>query len=119
MKRAMVYLIAISAVFTVLLSGCGETGTKVPPATAAPTAQPQETLLPESMLPDESDGIVTDKDGIITESDNPGTSGEDDGLNGDTGANGSIVGSGLTDGTAGTSNSGTNGLAKGKATGAR
>ena len=113
MKRAMVYLIAISAVFTMLFSGCGETNTKVPPATATPTTQPQETLLPESMMPDESDGIVTDTDGIITDDDNPGTAEEGNGVDG------KIVGSGLTDGTAGTSNSGTNGLAKGKATGAR
>ena len=121
MKRAMVYLIAISAVFTMLLSGCGETNTKVPPATATPTTQPQETLLPESMMPDESDGIVTDTDGIITEDDNPGTAEEGNGMDGDAvgSADGKIGGSGMTTGTAGTSSSGKNGLAKGKTTGAR
>ena len=52
MKRAMVYLIALSALVTALLSGCGEMGTKTPTATAAPTTQPQESMLPESMMPD-------------------------------------------------------------------
>ena len=53
MKRAMVYLIAISTLVSALLSGCGEMGTKAPAAAPAPSA----TVRPqESMLPDESDG---------------------------------------------------------------
>ena len=69
MKRAMVYLIAISTLLTALLSGCGEMKR---PGTADPTPAPKETVSPADMMPDESDGIVNDTDGIITEDDNGG-----------------------------------------------
>ena len=77
MKRAMVYLIAISALLTALLSGCGEQRTNQ--QTTPPTAAPETTILPETMMPDESDGVVGDTDGIITEDDNGGSLSESDG----------------------------------------
>ena len=38
--------------------------------TAAPSATPQATVLPENMMPDPEDGEVNDRDGIITDDDN-------------------------------------------------
>ena len=74
MKRAMVYLIVLSALVTSLLSGCGESGTNSSGAASgtAPAA-PETTLLPKNMMPDESDGVVNDTDGMITEGDNGGS----------------------------------------------
>ena len=114
MKRAMVYLIAISALVSALLSGCGEMGTKAPATTPAPSAtvKPQETMLPETMLPDESDGIVKDTDGIIEDSDTGTGTTADSGAAGTTAsagsaaaksgtANGSLTGTGIVRRTSG------------------
>ncbi|MBE6998458.1 MAG: hypothetical protein E7427_09875 [Ruminococcaceae bacterium] len=69
MKKAMVYILALTLAFTALLAGCGETrGTGSD--TAAPSATPQATVLPENMMPDPEDGEVNDRDGIITDDDN-------------------------------------------------
>jgi len=74
MKRVMVYLVALSVLLTAMLSGCGENLTRQPAKTTpTPTVRPQESMVPETMLPDESDGIVTDTDGIITDEDNAAT----------------------------------------------
>jgi len=70
MKRAMVYLIALSALLTALLTGCGEGRMNQPGTT--PTSAPETTILPEQNMPDETDGIVGDTDGIITKDDNGG-----------------------------------------------
>ncbi len=63
MKSAMVYVLALSILFSALLSGCGEMrGTKG--KSGVPTATPAQTLLP-----DPEDGEVRDRDGIITDED--------------------------------------------------
>ena len=72
MKRAMIYLISISALLTALLSGCGENIGKNPTATP-PATSPDVTMQPEIVEPDVSDGVVKDTDGMITEGDNGGS----------------------------------------------
>ncbi|MBE6914885.1 MAG: hypothetical protein E7472_08170 [Ruminococcaceae bacterium] len=67
MKRAMVYILAMTMVFTVMLSGCGENRTNEPATT--PTEKPEMTIVPENMMPDTEDGAVKDRDGVITGSD--------------------------------------------------
>ena len=113
MKRAMVYLIVLSALMTALLSGCGESKANpsdTVPGTVPPAA-PETTMLPENMLPDESDGVVNDTDGIITEGDNGGSLG---GVTGNGTAGGTTIGgsgstSGGTTGGQGGMGVGTNG----------
>ena len=67
MKRAMVYILAMTMVFSVMLSGCGENRTNEP--TATPTEKPEMTIVPENMMPEVQDGEVKDSDGVITGSD--------------------------------------------------
>lgn len=74
MKKAMVYVIALSLSLTALLTGCGEMrGTDG--RTSSPTATPAQTVLPETMMPDPEDGVVRDSDGIITDGDSGTTDG--------------------------------------------
>ena len=69
MKKAMVYILALTVAFSAMLTGCGEMG-----GTGSDTPAPTET--PQiSATPDPSDGIVRDEDGLITE--------EDSGVNAD------------------------------------
>ena len=68
MKKAMIYICALTLAFSALLSGCGEIS-RPDGGAAAPTATPEVTVLPESMMPDVADGEVRDRDGIITEGD--------------------------------------------------
>ena len=68
MKKAMVYICALTLAFSALLSGCGEMR-RTDGGTTQPTATPDVTVLPESMMPDVADGEVRDRDGIITEGD--------------------------------------------------
>lgn len=65
MKRAMTYILALTMVFSLMLSGCGVNRTE----TTAPTQKPETTILPETMMPDPDDGIVRDDDGVITDDD--------------------------------------------------
>ena len=65
MKKAMVYVIALSLALSVMLTGCGMDGRPT-----APTATPKQTILPETMMPDLKDGVVNDNDGIIEDRDN-------------------------------------------------
>ena len=67
MKRAMVYILAMTMVFSVMLSGCGENRTNEP--ATVPTDSPVTTVVPENMTPDTEDGVVKDRDGVITGSD--------------------------------------------------
>ena len=69
MKKAMVYIIALTLAFSALLAGCGEIQ-RTDRETTSPTATPKITSAPESMMPDPEDGVVRDEDGIITEEDN-------------------------------------------------
>jgi len=69
MKKAMVYICALTLALSALLTGCGEMRRTDGGATQ-PTATPDVTVLPESMMPDVADGEVRDRDGIITEGDN-------------------------------------------------
>ncbi len=65
MKKAMIYICALTLAFSTLLAGCGEMrDDKTPPAET-----PQATILPETMMPDPADGEVRDSDGIITDDD--------------------------------------------------
>lgn len=70
MKKAMVYILALTMVFSALLSGCGENKGGNATPTATPTATPSATVPPASMTPAPEDGIVNDEDGIITDDDN-------------------------------------------------
>ena len=68
MKKAMVYVIALTLALSAMLAGCGEKrgtdgGTNAPKETA------QQTMTPETMMPDPDDGVVRDRDGIITDGD--------------------------------------------------
>ena len=72
MKKAMVYIVALTMAFSAMLAGCGEMrGTDG--NTTAPTATPKVTASPETLMPDPADGVVEDRDGIITEKDNEKT----------------------------------------------
>ena len=95
MKKAMVYVIALTLALSALLAGCGETRRTDGEATA-PTATPQQTMVPESMMPNPEDGIVRDGDGIITDGDTGGTGGAAPTAP-NTGAN-PVTGSGTTPG---------------------
>ena len=71
MKKAMVYICALSLALSALLAGCGDMrrtdgGDPAP----TPTPAPEVTVLPEDMMPDVADGEVRDRDGFITEGDN-------------------------------------------------
>lgn len=74
MKKAMIYICALTLAFSALLAGCGETR-RTDGGAAAPTATPapEATILPETMMPDAADGEVRDRDGIITDSDSGNT----------------------------------------------
>lgn len=72
MKKAMVYLLALTLAFSTMLAGCGEMrGTDG--NTAKPTEPPQATVVPETMMPNPEDGVVRDRDGIITDRDTDGS----------------------------------------------
>ena len=75
MKKAMVYILALTMAFSTLFAGCGEMrGTDG--STTSPTPAPKITSAPEAMVPDPADGVVEDRDGIITEQDNGNTAAE-------------------------------------------
>ena len=79
MKRAMVYLLALTLAFSAMLAGCGEmrgTGTD----SVRPTETPAPTVLPETVMPDPADGEVRDRDGIITDGDSGMVNGGDTAL---------------------------------------
>ena len=68
MKKAMVYILALTVACSALLTGCGElrgTGSD----TSAPEETPQTSAGSETMTPDPKDGVVRDEDGLITEKD--------------------------------------------------
>ena len=76
MKKAMVYILALTVACSAMLTGCGElrgTGSN----TAAPTETPQTTAVPETMIPDPENGVVRDEDGLITEEDSGRATGSD------------------------------------------
>ena len=104
MKKTMVYILALSMAFSLLLVGCGENMTqkKEPAATKAPqTAAPTE-----SMLPDPEDGVVRDDDGIITDNDTGLDTGKDEIPAGSNDMIGGAAGAGSTGGV----NSGNSGM---------
>ena len=68
MKKAMVYICALSLALSALLAGCGETR-RTDGGAATPTPAPEVTVLPENMMPEVADGEVRDRDGIITDGD--------------------------------------------------
>lgn len=68
MKKAMIYICALTLAFSALLSGCGEMR-RTDGGTTQPTATPEATVLPETLMPDIADGEVRDRDGIITDGD--------------------------------------------------
>ena len=68
MKKAMIYIIALTLAFSALLAGCGEIRGRGDDKTA-PAETPEATILPETMMPDPADGEVRDRDGIITDGD--------------------------------------------------
>ena len=70
MKKTMVYILALSLALTMLLSGCGERADNKTDTKPTQTPQPQNTVLPETMMPDPEDGVVDDVDGVITEPEN-------------------------------------------------
>ena len=75
MKKAMIYILALTLAFSTLLAGCGEMrGTnndKTPPSET-----PETTVLPETMMPDPADGEIRDSDGIITDGDSGNGAGQ-------------------------------------------
>ena len=75
MKKTMVYVIALTLALSTFLAGCGEMRGSDDRSTL-PSATPQQTLLPETMMPDPEDGVVRDNDGIITDNDTGSTTGE-------------------------------------------
>ena len=74
MKKTMVYVIALTLVLSTFLAGCGEMRGSDDRSTL-PSATPQQTLLPETMMPNPEDGVVRDNDGIITDNDTGSTTG--------------------------------------------
>ena len=75
MKKAMVYILALTLAFSTLLAGCGEMGGTNRDKNA-PAKTPQATILPETMMPDPADGEVRDSDGIITDNDSGSKDGQ-------------------------------------------
>lgn len=76
MKRAMVYLLALTLAFSTMLAGCGEMrGTDADHTRPAETPAP--TVLPETVVPDPADGEIRDSDGIITDGDSGAVNGRD------------------------------------------
>ena len=70
MKKAMVYMIALTLAFSTMLAGCGEMrGTDKGTPTPTPTISPDVTFPTETMMPNPEDGEVRDRDGIITDGD--------------------------------------------------
>ena len=67
MKKTMVYILALSLALTMLMAGCGERTDNKTDAVPTQTPLPQNTVLPETMMPDPEDGVVDDVDGVITE----------------------------------------------------
>ena len=67
MKKAMIYILALTLAFSALLTGCGEIRGR--DDKTAPAETPEATILPETMMPDPADGEVRDSDGIITDDD--------------------------------------------------
>ncbi len=105
MRRAIGYILALSMLCSVMLSGCGEnrtdrnkvTETGTPQSTAAPQSSATPTLLPESMMPDVEDGVVKDDDGVISDTDTGKTAPDDTiaaGENSMDGNSGNSVGTG-------------------------
>ena len=77
MKKAMVYVLALTLSFSALMAGCGENrGTDG--KTTMPTSTPQQTASPETILPNAEDGVVNDRDGIITDNDNSAGNGNEE-----------------------------------------
>lgn len=71
MKKAMVYMIALTLAFSALLAGCGDMRGS-DKETPTHTISPDVTAPVESMMPDPADGEVRDRDGIITDGDSGG-----------------------------------------------
>ena len=75
MKKALIYGLAISALCLAALTGCGDSrdmrNDTTAPANPTDVLPDMDELLPEAMVPDENDGIVTDRDGIIDERNDP------------------------------------------------
>lgn len=67
MKKAMVYILALTLAFTTVLSGCGENSMNRTEKPAG--SKPETTVAPEQLMPDPEDGVVSDHDGIITDGD--------------------------------------------------
>ncbi len=74
MKKAMVYILAVSVACMTLLAGCGD-NRGVPGETAAPINSPSVTLVPETAMPNPENGVVNDRDGIITDGDSGSANG--------------------------------------------
>ena len=74
MKKTVLYILAISMLCVVLLSGCGETGDRRNDVVTQPNATDMlpdmDEIVPDEMMPNEEDGIVNDTDGILNENDN-------------------------------------------------
>ena len=70
MKKAMVYILALTLAFSALLAGCGENSSDR--SSTRETPKPQTSSAPETMMPDPEDGVVKDDDGIITDGDTGG-----------------------------------------------
>ena len=115
MRKAMVYILALTLAFSTLLAGCGE-NTKDRDGTKE-TQKPQTSAAPETMMPDPEDGVVKDDDGIITDGDT-GSVTDDNVLNNDGsregvigGMDNGITGNGMGNGTGnGTANGATGGM---------
>ena len=70
MRKAMVYILALTLAFSALLAGCGENSSDR--NSTRETQKPQTSSTPETMMPDPEDGVVKDRDGIITDGDTGG-----------------------------------------------
>lgn len=116
MKKAMVYILALTMLFTVMLSGCGENRGN---GNNGGTDPKNTDILPEVSMPVVEDGEVEDTDGIITDDDNgTGTvTGGDTGM-GNNGGNGTgNTGAGNGNGNGGNGTTGGNGNTGGMSTG--
>ena len=114
MRKAMVYILALTLTFSALLAGCGENTNDRD--TVKDTQKPQTSAAPATMMPDPEDGVVKDDDGIINDGDTGSNSddnvlnngdGRDDGIVGtDNGITGNGAANGATGGMTGTGEAG-------------